>query len=154
MLIRKAPETSDFDPGTHRVNLVKVEEVEHDFNNGKGTQLRAVWTFVDPDDPNRTVRGFTGVRLTANSRLGQFVCALAGVSFDRLPDALDVEKLVGRTVIASVEVNAEGRSKIAALVPDVTPKTAPTPQTRSAKPKPVEDFGVSADGDSEDDLPF
>ena len=155
MRIHKSQEYADFEAGTHRVRLVSIEESERDFGDGKGLQARVTWTFADPDDPDRQVRGFSGTKLTQNSRLAQFITALAGVAFDRLPDALDVERLVGRTVIASVEVNAEGRSKVGAVVPDVTPKTAPkpSPSPQRAQRPPSPDF-EEAVGDSDDDIPF
>ncbi|MBM3214997.1 hypothetical protein FJZ36_08800 [Candidatus Poribacteria bacterium] len=161
MMLRKQSGADGFDSGTHRVRLVAVEEVEHDFNDGKGLQTRAIWTFEGADDPSRQVRGFSGIRLTANSRLAAFVTAIVGVGFDRLPDALDVERLVGRTAIAQVETTPEGRARIVALVADVAKATAPKPRSLSPDREDAiarsERAGSSEHDDlevGEDDIPF
>lgn len=150
-IVKETAPGDGFASGTHRVRLASVEEIACDFNDGKGAQTRILWTFEDPNDESRTVRGFSGVRLTQNARLAQYVCALAGVAFDRLPDALDMERLVGRTAIAQVEVTPEGRSKVVALVADVQARQAAPTKTAPQPRPPSNDF---EDDEQVDDIPF
>lgn len=148
------------EPGTYEATLIALEDFEYDDGEGKKTLRR--WTFgmeneTDPEGNPISIDGVSSLATGPKSKAFSWLAALlerAPVTGEKYTPAM----LIGRGCMVTVELNAEGFSKVAAVVPQPKRRApAAAPQAAQAAPEPVGAFvGAPATPPLADDagLPF
>lgn len=119
------------EPGTYPAMLTALEDFDYDDGEGKKTLRR--WTFaldgeVDPEGKAVTIDGVSSLATGPKSKAFGWLTALlarAPVTGEKFTPSM----LVGRECMVTVELNADGFSKVAAVVPQ--------PKRRAAAPAPA-----------------
>lgn len=107
------------EPGTYEATLIALEDFQYD--DGEGNKTLRRWTFgleseVDPEGKPITIDGVSSTATGPKSKAFGWLAALLG----RPPvtgETFTPSMLVGRGCMVTVELNAEGYSKVAAVVP-------------------------------------
>lgn len=150
------------DPGTYEATLIALEDFEYDDGEGKKTLRR--WSFgleheVDADGHPVTIDGVSSLATGPKSKAFTWLAAL----LERPPvtgETFTPSMLIGRSCMITVELNAEGFSKVAAVVPQPKRRNgngaavAAAPAASAPAAAPVTATPAAAAGEDPDALPF
>lgn len=107
------------EPGTYEATLIGLEDFQYD--DGEGNKTLRRWTFgleneIDPEGKPVTIDGVSSTATGPKSKAFGWLTAL----LNRAPvtgETFTPSMLVGRGCMVTIELNAEGYSKVAAVVP-------------------------------------
>jgi hypothetical protein len=160
-LIEVKPGTPMVPAGTYSASLIGIRprRMVSQFSNPPGQEEdRLEWTWlVDGPDKEVEITSLTTLATGPKSRIFEYLLALVGPDKAQVGAGFEESDLVGKGVMVSVIVNADGFSKIDTIVaaPVVGAKAKASANGASSPAAPVERVKApEPDPAPEDDLPF